>query len=102
MSITPFRFDKVENFLAIRECSGPVELMIAEDDEATINILLKGRLLKCDTCIERIGSILIGSMKSLQTKIIVVGYAMYQLSAKLQICTLRLLLKHTFGHIRLS
>ena len=46
MSITPFRFDHVENFFAIREWSGLVELIIAEDTEATIQILLKGRSTK--------------------------------------------------------
>ena len=36
MSIIPFRFDHVENFFAIREFSSWVDLIIAEDNEATI------------------------------------------------------------------
>ena len=42
MFIIPFRFDHVENFFAIREFSGPVDLIIAVDHEATIKIMLKG------------------------------------------------------------
>ena len=43
MSIIPFRFDHVEIFFAVREFSGLVDLIIAEDNEATIKILLKCR-----------------------------------------------------------
>ena len=46
MSIIPFRFDHVENFFAIREFFGPVDLIIAEDNEATIKILPQGRFTK--------------------------------------------------------
>ena len=46
MEITPFRFDHVDNFLAVREFCSPVNLIIAEDNEATIKILLKGRSIK--------------------------------------------------------
>ena len=46
MEIIPFRFDHVENFFAVREFSSPVDLIIAEDNEATIKILLKGRSTK--------------------------------------------------------
>ena len=34
MYITPFRFNHVENFCAIREFSGLVDLILAEDNEA--------------------------------------------------------------------
>ena len=46
MEITPFRFDHVDNFLAVREFCSPVNLIIADDNEATIKILLKGRSIK--------------------------------------------------------
>ena len=41
MSSTPFGFDHVENFFAIREWSGPVDFIIAEDNETTIKIRFK-------------------------------------------------------------
>ena len=46
MSIIPFRFDHVDNFSAVRKFSGVVDLIIAEDNEATIKILIKGRFTK--------------------------------------------------------
>ena len=50
MSITPFRFDHVENFFAIREWSGPVDLIIAEDNEATIKNSFRGKVYEVETC----------------------------------------------------
>ena len=46
MEIIPFRFDHIDNFLAVRSFCSPVNLIIAEDNEATIKILLKGRSTK--------------------------------------------------------
>ena len=46
IEITPFRFDHVDNFLAVIEFCSPSNLIIAEDNEATIKILLKGRSTK--------------------------------------------------------
>ena len=46
METIPFRFDHVENFFAVREFSSPVDLIIAENSDATITILFKGRSTK--------------------------------------------------------
>ena len=46
MEITPFRFDHVDNVLAVREFCSPVNFIIAEDNEATIKTRLKGRSTK--------------------------------------------------------
>ena len=46
MEIVPFRFDHIDNFLSVREFCSPVILIIAEDNEATIQILLKMRSSK--------------------------------------------------------
>ena len=43
---TSFRFDHVENFFAVREFCRPAEFIVAEDNEATIKILFRGRSTK--------------------------------------------------------
>ena len=46
MFIRPVRFVHAENFFAILYFSGPVDLIIANDNNAIIEILLKGRSIK--------------------------------------------------------
>ena len=46
MFIRPFRFVHAENLFAILNFSGPVDPIIAKDNNATIEILLKGRFIK--------------------------------------------------------
>ena len=46
MFIRPFRFVHTEHFFAILYFSGLVDLIIAKDNKAVIEILLKGRSIK--------------------------------------------------------
>ena len=82
MSITPFRFDHVQGFFAIREWSGPVELIIAEDNEATIKILLKGRSTKM-RYVHRTHRVNLDWLYEVfTTRILVADYGMYRLSIR--------------------